>query len=334
MGVPNKRLKKLMMTTGIALGVYAGLKYLLPLAIPFFVALGLAEVLRPWAEWLQEKLSFSVKGHRVKISLGILGGFLLLGLIFLASLLCYFGGKKLFQEGKLLLYNLPGLARKADILLTEWCGRMEEVLHLEGGCILKWARELSRNLASQAAARAMPYVMGNSVDWLKAAVKAAVVFVVVVFGTILAIQEGEQIHGYFKHSVFCREYVQMGRILKVIGAAYGKTQLLILAGTTVICIGGLFLIGNPYYGILDGNHPVSLGGCCFYERRRGKGDAAVRDLSCLLFPAPGYGIEGYGREGRSFPFPYVGGRVYGDPVIWNFGCDFRSLRVFDCPGIG
>ena len=69
MGVPNKRLKKLMMTTGIALGVYAGLKYLLPLAIPFFVALGLAEVLRPWAEWLQEKLSFSVKGHRVKISL-------------------------------------------------------------------------------------------------------------------------------------------------------------------------------------------------------------------------------------------------------------------------
>ena len=250
MGVPNKRLKKLMMTTGIALGVYAGLKYLLPLAIPFFVALGLAEVLRPWAEWLQEKLSFSVKGHRVKISLGILGGFLLLGLIFLASLLCYFGGKKLFQEGKLLLYNLPGLARKADILLTEWCGRMEEVLHLEGGCILKWARELSRNLASQAAARAMPYVMGNSVDWLKAAVKAAVVFVVVVFGTILAIQEGEQIHGYFKHSVFCREYVQMGRILKVIGAAYGKTKLLILAGTTVICIGGLFLIGNPYYGIL------------------------------------------------------------------------------------
>ena len=34
MGVPNKKLKKLMMITGIALGVYAGFKYLLPLVIP------------------------------------------------------------------------------------------------------------------------------------------------------------------------------------------------------------------------------------------------------------------------------------------------------------
>ena len=63
MGVPNKRLKKLLMTTGIALGVTAVFKYLLPLVLPFFIALGMAAALRPWALWLQEKLSITVKGR-------------------------------------------------------------------------------------------------------------------------------------------------------------------------------------------------------------------------------------------------------------------------------
>lgn len=42
----------------------------------------------------------------------------------------------------------------------------------------------------------------------------------------------------------------MVRILKVVGAAYGKTQIIILAATTAICIAGLFFLGNPYYGLL------------------------------------------------------------------------------------
>lgn len=74
MGVPNKKLKKLMMITGIALGVYAGFKYLLPLVIPFFIALGLAEMLRPAALWLQKKFSFSFHGKRFLCPLGMWGG--------------------------------------------------------------------------------------------------------------------------------------------------------------------------------------------------------------------------------------------------------------------
>ncbi|MCI8948485.1 MAG: AI-2E family transporter [Lachnospiraceae bacterium] len=250
MGVPNKKLKKLMLTIGIALGVYAGLKYLLPLVIPFFIALGLAEALRPWALWIQKKCSFSVKGHRFQLPLGLIGGILLFGIMIAAAVLCYVAGGKLLSEGKLLLQDLPRFTEEAKQKMAEWCMHLEEALRLESGCVLKWAEDVFKNLGSQAGELMMPYVMGNSMAWAKAAVKAAVLLVVIVFGTILALQDGDEIHSYFCRSAFHQEYVQMGRILKVIGAAYGKTQLLILAGTVMICMGGLFLIGNPYYGIL------------------------------------------------------------------------------------
>lgn len=250
MGVPNKKLKKLIMTIGIALGVYAGLKYLLPLVVPFFIAMGLAEALRPWSLWIQKKLSFTVKGHHFQPPLGLVGGILLFGIMIATVMLCYLTGGKLLLEGKMFLRNLPQLTEEAKQNVAEWCRYLEDALRLETGCVLLWAENLLKNLGNQAWELMMPYVMGNSMAWAKAVIKAVVLLVVIVFGTILALQEGEGIRGYFRNSAFHQEYVQMGRILKVIGAAYGKTQLLILAGTVMICIGGLFLVGNPYYGIL------------------------------------------------------------------------------------
>ncbi len=250
MGVPNKRLKKLLMTIGIALGVYAGLKYLLPLVIPFFIALGLSEALRPWAKWIQKKLSFQIRKYKIQLPLGIIGGVLLLGAVVLTIILCWAGGRKLLLEGKLLLRNLPDFLREGERLLAGWCLQAERALDLDEGCMLNWAMRGFKELGDQAASKVMPYVMGNSVDWVKAGAQVIVFLVVVFFGTVLALQEGEQIHAYFRRSVFHQEYVQMVRILKIIGAAYGKTQLLILAGTIVICVGGLFFMGNPYYGLL------------------------------------------------------------------------------------
>lgn len=255
MGVPNKRLKKLLMTIGIALGVYAGLKYLLPLVIPFFIALGLSEFLRPRAKWLQKKLSVSLCHRSFRIPLGLIGGILLLGAFVIMAILCWAGGRKLLLEGKLLLRNLPACLEEGEAVLARWCIRIEGAFGLQEGCVLKWMKRGLEDLKRQASSKVMPYVMGNSLDWAKAGARVLIFLVVTFFGTVLALQEGDQIHAYFRRSVFHQEYVQMARILKVIGAAYGKTQLLILAGTIAICTGGLFLMGNPYYGLLG----VSIG---------------------------------------------------------------------------
>ena len=230
MGVPNKKLKKLMMITGIALGVYAGFKYLLPLVIPFFLALGLAEGLRPAALWMQKKMSCTWKKKRLELPLGVWGTVLLLGVSLGIGVLFFWAGKKMLQEGRLLLDNLPQFIEEVDRMLSAWCERLELAFQLEKNSAVHIAREMLENLLSYVASRIMPYVMGNSMLWLTAFVHVMIFFVVLFFGTVLALQEGEEIHRYFRQSLFRQEYREMVRILKVVGAAYGKTQLLILMG--------------------------------------------------------------------------------------------------------
>ena len=250
MGMPNKKLKKLIFTAGITFGVYAVFRYLLPLVIPFFIALGLAALLEPLVERIQRGTALSFMGRRFKLPAGLIGGVLLLAFGCAIGTGLYLGAAKLFKEGRLLLDNLPQLIAGADQILTVWCRRAEELFRLQEGRMTELVRDGLRALGSYGASRIMPFLMGNSKEWLGTAVKVFVFLVVVYFGTVLALQEGKEIRAYFRRSVFCREYQEMGRILKVIGAAYGKTQLLLLAATIAICMAGLFLLGNPYYGLL------------------------------------------------------------------------------------
>ena len=250
MGMPNKKLKKLIFTAGITFGVYAVFRYLLPLVIPFFIALGLAALLKPWVDRIRKKLSISLMGRKFQLPAGLVGGVLLLALGCLLGIGLYLGISKLLKEARLLLEDLPRLIREADGILTGWCRRSEEVLRLPEGQMTELLRDGFRNLGSYTASWIMPFLMGSSREWLQAAAKFFVFLVVVYFGTVLALQEGDQIRAYFRKSVFCREYQEMGRILKVVGAAYGKTQIILLAATTAICMAGLFFLGNPYYGLL------------------------------------------------------------------------------------
>lgn len=285
MGVPNKRLKKLLMTTGIALGVYAGLKYLLPLVIPFCIALGLAEMLRPWVCRLERKLAFPLGRREFRLPKGLIGGMILFWLLVLFILFGYMGGAKLLKEGKLLIRELPGLAGQAELVLAEWCEKIEGVFRLEKGSAVQWIKTLAGQLGDEVWSRVMPYVMGNSMAWVMAGAKGLVFLIVTFMGTVLALQEEEQIRAYIRRSAFHQEYVQMVRILKVVGAAYGKTQLLILLGTILICVGGLYLAGNPYYGLLGvliglldalpfigtGTILFPWAAACFFRGRTGQG---------------------------------------------------------------
>ena len=328
--MPNKKLKKLMVLSGITLGVYAVFRYLLPLVIPFFIALALAAGLKPWVETVQRRLAIRLWGRRFVLPPGLIGGVILLagGICLGAGI--WAGAEKLLKEGRLLLEELPQLIHQGDILLTRWCTRAEAALHLQEGSMVEMARRMVKNLGSYGASRAMPYLMGSSKVWLEAAVKVLVFLVVVYFGTVLALQEGEQIHGYFSRSLFRREYKEMARILKVVGAAYGKTQLLILGITIAICTAGLFFLGNPYYGllgvlvgILDALPFIGTGTVlfpwalvCFFNGQTGQGVGLIMIYGICYLVRQVMEARLMGREAGLSPFltlaaVYVGLRLFG-----------------------
>ena len=60
--------KKIVTMTGIGVVIYAGMKYLLPPAIPFLLGWFLAALVLPAAKWIEKKM---------KISRGIAGGILI-----------------------------------------------------------------------------------------------------------------------------------------------------------------------------------------------------------------------------------------------------------------
>ena len=63
---------------------------------------------------------------------------------------------------------------------------------------------------------------------------------------LLCLQEMEEIRERKSRSSFHREISLIGRRLAAVGNAWVKTQLIIMLITSLLCIVGLTLIGNPY----------------------------------------------------------------------------------------
>lgn len=241
MGVPNKKLKKLLMITGITLGVYAGFAYLLPLVIPFLFSLVLAKFLYPGARAVR---------RRIPVPMGIIGGIMLLLYGLIIGFFGYLAIGKLFRELTLLLDSLPELISEAEQMLGRWCRQVELYFHLQTDCLMDFIRYHAQRLVNEIGNYSMPYLMGNSVTVIKFTVQVIIFVVVTFFGAVLAVQEWEQIRAYVGKSRFREEYLGMKKILGVIGRAYGKSQLIILMLTIGICIAGLYLMKNPYFLLL------------------------------------------------------------------------------------
>ena len=85
-----------------------------------------------------------------------------------------------------------------------------------------------------------------------------VAIIVVFLAAILSLQEMEDLRDRRDQSAFRKEFNMIGSRLVQTGKAWFRSQGIILFITTGLCIGGMFLIRNPYYimagigiGILD-----------------------------------------------------------------------------------
>ena len=92
----------------------------------------------------------------------------------------------------------------------------------------------------------MPAIMNNSVAVIKSLVGILIFFVLFFIATLLFLQETEEIREKKSESLFHKEFAMIGRRLAVVGNAWLKTQIMILAVTSVLCVMGLLLIRNPY----------------------------------------------------------------------------------------
>lgn len=282
---PGKKLKKIIMILGITGAVYGGFKYLLPLVVPFLFAYMAALWLRPSVRFLERRIRFRVKGREFHFPASVIGGveLLLLGALF--SWLIYLGGSRLLTQLRLFFARLPEWLSEADLVLTGLFAELEKRMGLKDRVLVDLAGSLVESLRAAARQSTMPLLMNNSVNLFKWTVKALVFLVIFFVAVLLTLEEMEEIREKKSRSAFHREFSLLSRRLVTAGNAWLKTQLIIMAVTSVLCILGLFLIGNPYsilfgigIGLLDalplfgtGSVLIPWAVLLFVRRQWGKG---------------------------------------------------------------
>lgn len=250
--------KRMLRIAGVAAGVYLTFKYMLPLAAPFVFAAAAAAVLKPPAEKLAGKLRFRWRGHTCGVAPWAVAVFLLALVFGVLGAAAYVGGRRLCEQIVLFMERLPEWMAQLNRWLTGMCHLVEQRLTLKEDTMVYLAQDMIAGLGDRMKQGVMPYLMGNSMPVAQTVVETAVVTVLFVVGVMLFVQEMDGIRARMKRSVFRDEFARIGYVLGVVGRAYLRAQGIILLFTMALCIGGLFLLKNPYYilagiglGLLD-----------------------------------------------------------------------------------
>ncbi|MBP3926601.1 MAG: AI-2E family transporter [Clostridium sp.] len=247
----TEKQRKACLIIAVTSAVYFGFRYLLPLFLPFLAAYVIAICLRPTAVFLERRLQFHIRGRRFGVPIGVLGGIQLILAAAILTFLFYYGGCRLLEEADRLVNAVPEWIRTADLWLADFCRSVERFCRLEPGILLKLVKKLIPDAAYSLKTAAMPKLVVNSFGLAAAVVKLVVLAVILLIASILCLQEMDELRSRRYRSLFHREFFLLGRRLCLTGAAWLKTQGILILLISGLCTLVLLLLKSPY-AILGG----------------------------------------------------------------------------------
>ena len=230
-------IKKIIYLAGITVAVYLGMRFALPIVIPFLLAILIARILCKPVAFLSEKTRLP-KG--IVSTAAVL---LLLAVIFLpVGYLVYKGICELAS----LITNYPALFGKAETLWCSCCERVAEITGMKTETMVQWGKNCAAYVSSQAETKLIPAMMNGSLASLRGLAAFFGICIVTVVAAVLILCDYDNLVQRWRKSSF---YSWGGRIFQNMchaGGTYLKAQLIILALISGVCIAGLFLTGNSY----------------------------------------------------------------------------------------
>ena len=230
-------IKKILYIVGIAIAVYFGMRYILPVAIPFLIAGLIAWILHIPVAWVNRKLHLP-RGIVSMVAVMLFGAVLLAPFIFLI----YRGA----CEAGMLVRNYKSLMSEAYTLWDGCCERIEQITGIDAEGIQNLGIENTGNLLDNMKEKILPCIMNASVSSLKGAATTLGIIVVTVVAAILTLNDYEKFIGYIRKSSYYQKIVSASDHVRHVGGTYIKAELIIIGIISAICVVGLFLIGNPY----------------------------------------------------------------------------------------
>lgn len=231
---------------GIGIAVYLGIRYLLPVTIPFFVGWILAAKVLPPAEWMEEHW---------KIPRGIAGGtliFLSTGILFWT---CWRIVEVLLLQVKNLVEHIGVWMDGQNQFLGVCCGWMEKYTGISQETIREFlvyqAGMIQQHMQNRISSSFLEYmlVLGRGIAVLGGGILTAVLF-----GTLI-LKDMSRIREKLSESSMWNRASEIGKKICNAGGRYLKGQGILMLIVSALCSIGFWLLGNPYFlfaGVVTG----------------------------------------------------------------------------------
>lgn len=231
---------------GIVIGVYAVFRWVLPIAIPFLLAWLLAEIFYPFAMRVERK---------IKIKKTIIGT-LLLG-ISLAGIgfLIFIGIRELLEQIQGILQQIPVIRIWAERILNDGCEMLEKATGINAVSSRKYILTKAEVVQEEMTAMILPGIFGGILSGARGAIFLLSGCVVTFISYVLLIGEMEGIRKKIREYSWLNGLRRVWDRLKTTTVLFLKAQIIIIVAVSVVCAGGFWLMGNPYFllfGILLG----------------------------------------------------------------------------------
>lgn len=263
---PTEKQKILIRGALSAGGIFLVFRYLIPLLLPFLIAIVLSIPLRPAARWIY---------RRLRIPIGAAAGVLLAAALLALGAGAYYLGRLLWQQAAMVWERLPALWQTCCQAVYDCCCQLERAWQLEQGSVsgqvMDWigvaadaqlAGGRGVTLSPDAAAiwserlgQVVETMLNGSLQGAQVLIEGLVGVLVTVGATLISTTQLEKMKKARDRSLFREDINRITEILGQVFCAYGKTQFFIMLLVMGISAVGLALLGNRYFiliGILLG----------------------------------------------------------------------------------
>lgn len=230
----GKYLLKIVIATAV---VYFALKYLLPLFLPFLGAYLLAHILKPMVRYLEQRFHINRK-----ISTAIL-------LIIVSAIITLALGYVVYivrNQIRSFVCNIDQYQEMFNKASDTVCSKLGKISGFPKEKIKCGMDEGINRLVDNNQNDAVNTIMNKSVDTIVGIIEGIVVVITIIVGAFYIVVDSEKNKEKRNSNPFLCELIAILRKVYRVGAAYVKTQLIIMAITSTVCFVSFMIIKNPY----------------------------------------------------------------------------------------
>ena len=225
----------------IIAGVYAGYKYLLPVAFPFVLAWILAVWIYP----------FTVKLEKyTRIKRRWTGGLILFAVFGAVGIAGYFLLKELAIQIQEVMIHLPDILEKIKKMAELGCIKAGKMTGMDGRVWYDSFMNETGSFWTSFSGESKGTILVKAVHYGKSVLFCLSGTVVVLISAMLFMGDMENIRRKIREYTWISGAVKISRRLGATTLVYLKTQLIIIVAVAAVCAAGIWMMGNPYFFLL------------------------------------------------------------------------------------